>query len=317
SLTRRPGRDSWQVFPAGRREWYNDTVATQDAQNNPARNTDIVINEIMADPPSNQRDGEFIELYNKGAADVGLSGWVLDDDVNFTFPPGTTIPAGGYLVIGANAAWLNSQYTGLTAIGDWSGSLANNGDRVRLEDANGNLADEVDFRFGGEWPTLAGGDGSSLELSNPNADNSLGGAWRDSDESTKSTFQSFTINGGTYLRQSQGGVTDDEIRIWTTGDSHIVLKNLVLRPTSGSGNLFVNGAVTTLNNENISGWQSRGTHALPFHDAEGVHLVTDGGGDNKCNHMEKDSAGMAASTQYTMTFDARWVYGSPRLVAQS
>src|SRR4029453_14999353 len=34
-------------------------------------------------------------------------------------------------------------------------------------------------------------------------------------------------------------------------------------------------------------------------------------------HMEKDSAGMAASTQYTMTFDARWVYGSPRLVAQS
>lgn len=316
-ITRRAGRDSWQVFPAGSREWYNDTVATQDAQNNPTRNTDIVINEIMADPPSNQRDGEFVELYNKGALPIDVGGWTLDDDVNFTIPPGTTIPAGGYLVIGANAAWLNSTYAGLNAIGGWSGSLGNNGDRLRLEDANGNLADEVDFRFGGEWPSLAGGDGSSLELSNPNADNSLGGAWRDSDESNKSTFQSFTINGGSFRDEIQGGQQDREMRIWTTGDSHIVLKNLVLRPTAGGGNLFVNGGVTTLNNENVSGWQSRGTHADTFHDAEGIHLVSDGGGDNKVNHIEKDAAGMAINTQYTMTFEARWVYGSPRLIAQT
>jgi hypothetical protein len=127
---------------------------------------------------------------------------------------------------------LNSQYTGLTAIGNWSDSLSNSGDRLRLEDANGNLVDEVDFRFGGEWPNLAEGDGSSLELSNPNANNSHGGAWRDSDESTKSTFQSFTINGGNYSGTSPGG-TDHEIRVWTTGDSHIVLKNLVIRPTGG------------------------------------------------------------------------------------
>lgn len=315
-LTRRPGRDSWQVFPAGSREWYNDATPTQNAENNPSRNVDIVINEIMADPPSNQRDGEFVELYNKGAASVDVSGWTLDDDVNFTIPPGTTIPAGGYLVIAANATWLKSQYAGLNAIGDWSGSLSNNGDRLRLEDASGNLADEVEFRFGGDWPTQAGGEGSSLELSNPNADNSLGSAWRDSDESTKSTFQSYTINGGTYRDEAHPS-QDREIRIWTTGDSHIVLKNLVLRPTTGAGNLFVNGAVTTLNNENVSGWQSRGSHGLTFHDAEGVHLVADGGGDNKCNHIEKDAAGMLANTAYTMTFDARWVSGSPRLITQS
>lgn len=314
-ITRRPGRDSWQVFPAGSREWYNDTTPTQDAQNNPTLNTSIVINEIMADPPSNQRDGEFIELYNKGASAVNVGGWTLDDDVNFTIPPGTMIPSGGYLVIAANATWLNSQYTGLAAIGSWSGSLNNNGDRLRLEDANGNLVDEVDFRFGGEWPGAAGGDGSSLELTNPDADNSLGGAWRDSDESAKSTFQSVTINGGNYIGSSQAG-TDHEIRIWTTGDSHIVMKNFVIRPTSGSGNQFTNAEVTTLNNENNTGWQSRGTHAQTFHDSEGVHLVADGGGDNKCNHMEK-AAALSPNVPYTMTFDARWVSGSPRLVVQS
>lgn len=315
-ITRRPGRDSWQVFPPGSREWYSDTTATQDAQNNPARNTDIVINEIMADPPSNERDGEFIELYNKGVAAVDISGWALDDDVNFRFPPGTSIPAGGYLVVAANSTWLNSQYAGLSAIGNWSGNLGNNGDRVRLEDANGNLADEVDFRFGGEWPSLAGGDGSSLELSNPSADNSLGSAWRDSDESTKSTFQSFTINGGTYAGTSPGGV-DHELRIWTTGDSHMVLKNIVLRPTAGGSNVLVNGEVTTLANENITGWQSRGSHAPTFHNAEGVHLVADGGGDNKCNHMEKNATGLVNNGQYTLTFDARWIHGSARLVAQT
>ncbi len=316
-VRRIPGRDSWQLFPPGSREWYNGVADTQNAQNDPARNIDVVINEIMADPPSNQRDGEFIELYNRGAAPVNLGGWKLDDAVNFTFPPGTTIPPGGYLVVGANSAWLNANYSGLTATGDWSGSLRNSGDRVRLEDADDNLVDQVDYRFGGEWPELAGGNGSSLELVHPDADNAVGNAWKDSDESTKSTFTSFTINGGTYGRQTQGGVTDDEIRLWLTGDSHLIIKNVVLRPTSGTGNLFVNGEVTTLSSGNVAGWQSRGTHWAGYHDAEGVHIVADGHGDNKCNHAEKDAVGMLANTAYTMTFDARWVYGKPRLVAQS
>src|SRR5690606_37932589 len=105
-------------------------------------------------------------------------------------------------------------YSGLAAIGNWSGNLSNNGERIRLEDANNNLVDEGDYRTGGEWPTLAGGDGSSMELSHPDADNSIPGAWKGSDESTKSSFKTFTINGGLYRRLTQGGVTDDEIRVW-------------------------------------------------------------------------------------------------------
>ena len=66
---------------------------------------------------------------------------------------------------------------------------------------------------------------------------------------------------------------DDEIRVWIPGDGHLILRNLVLRPTTGGGNLFVNGGVTTLNNNNLDGWQSRGTHWGGYHDAEGVHLV--------------------------------------------
>ena len=129
-VRRKVGRDSWQVFPAGSGEWLSDTTDTRDAQNNPARNTDIVINEIMADPPSNERDGEYVELCNRGALPVSVGGWKLDGAVHFTIPAGTTIPAGGYLVLGANSAFLNSTYPGLAAIGNWTGSLGNNADQI-------------------------------------------------------------------------------------------------------------------------------------------------------------------------------------------
>ena len=318
-LRRQPGRDAWQVFPPASGEWLNDTADTRDAQNNPARNTDIVINEIMADPPSNQRDGEFIELYNRGVATVDVGGWRLDEAVNYTFPLNTLIPPGGYLVIAANKQHLNSAYPGLAAVGDWSGSLGNGGELIRLLDQDGNLANAVDYRFGGEWPELANGNGTSLELVNPATDNRFGGAWRDSDESQKSTFQTFTINGGTYLKGVGNGSpgTDDEIRIWGVSDTHVILRNIVLRPTSGANNILVNANVTTLTNGNVAGWQSRGTHASTFHDAEGVHLIATSHGDNKCNHIEKDTTGMLGNTQYTLTFEARWIYGKPRLVAQS
>ncbi|HZJ16238.1 MAG TPA: lamin tail domain-containing protein, partial [Chthoniobacteraceae bacterium] len=316
-LQRTPGRDSMQRFPAGTSEWYSSVNATRDAPNDPGPSTAIVINEIMANPPSGQRDGEFIELYNRSGAPVDLGGWKLEEAVDFTFPTGTMLPSGEYLVVAANAAWLNANYPNLTAIGNWDGSLGNSGENIRLLDANGNLADEVDYRFGGEWPELADGNGSSLELVHPDADNALGGGWRDSNETTKSTWQAFTINGGTYRDLTQGGVNDDEIRLWLVGDGHLIIRNAIFRQTGGAGNLFTNAGVTTLNNNNVDGWQARGTHAGTFHDAEGVHIVADGGGDNKCNHAEKAATGMVVNLAYTLTFEARWVYGRPRLVSQS
>lgn len=315
-LQRAAGRPSHQVYPPGSRTWYSDTTDTRNLANHPARNTSIVINEIMADPPSNQRDGEFIELYNKSGAAVDVSGWRLDDDVNFTIPDGTSIPPGGYLVIGANAGWLNAHYSGLAAIGNWSGALSNQGNRVQLKDANGNLADEVDFRFGGEWPELASGDGSSLELINPEADNAVGSSWRDSDESAKSTFAPYTIHGGTYRKKTYE-ISDDEIQLWLVGDSHVVLRNIELRPTAGGANLLANAGVTTSGPGNVDGWRSQGNHWATHHDAEGVHFVAEGGGDQKANHAEKDAAGLIAGTEYTLTFEARWIYGKPRIVAQT
>jgi hypothetical protein len=60
----------------------------------------IRINEVQ--PRGDSRDG-WIELVNLMASAADISGWMLFGrdflGRQFTFPPGTTIPAGGYLVV--------------------------------------------------------------------------------------------------------------------------------------------------------------------------------------------------------------------------
>ena len=56
----------------------------------------------MVEPPNGERDGEFIELYNKGNSPVDVSAWSFSEGIDFYFPGGTIIPPKGYLVIAAN-----------------------------------------------------------------------------------------------------------------------------------------------------------------------------------------------------------------------
>ena len=93
-LRRSPGLDSFQAYPEGSDEWYATVESTRDAPNAPDRTVDIVINEVMFDPPSDERDGEFIELFNRGTEAVDLSGWALVEGVDFAFPSGTVLEAG-------------------------------------------------------------------------------------------------------------------------------------------------------------------------------------------------------------------------------
>ncbi|MFT5412069.1 MAG: spore coat protein CotH, partial [Verrucomicrobiales bacterium] len=137
----------------------------------------VVINEIHYNPPENPVRQEFIELHNPSATEADLSAWRLTSAVDFVFPGGTTIPAGGYLVIAEDPATLLATL-GATALGPYLGSLNSDGETVRLRDANDNIVDEVDYKVGFPWPVSANGNGPSIELINPELDNSLGSSWR-------------------------------------------------------------------------------------------------------------------------------------------
>lgn len=144
-----------------------------------AQTSAIVINEINYAPSDSSNPAEFIELYNNGATNVDLSGWKFDAGIDYTFPAATTLAAHAYLVISADTNKFATRW-GFTPLGPWSGKLSNSGEQLRLRDAANTTVDSVTYGVGFPWPTAADGDGSSMELINPDLDNDLGGSWRSS-----------------------------------------------------------------------------------------------------------------------------------------
>ena len=138
----------------------------------------VVLNEIHYHPPDAVADVEFVEVHNAGSATADLSGWTVSDGLNMLFPPATSLPPGGFVVIALNPTLLQS-VTGYSGALAWtSGRLSNSGERLALADADGNELDVVDFGDGGVWPVAADGDGPSIELLNPRLPNDYGSAWR-------------------------------------------------------------------------------------------------------------------------------------------
>ncbi len=137
----------------------------------------IVINEIYYDPEPKTDPVEFIELYNAGTTSANMAGWRFTSGVDYTFPAGTFLEAGQYLVIAAAPAAINTRF-GFVPLGPWSGSLSNDGERIRLVNAANLVEDEVDYGVGFPWPTGSLDSGKSIELVNSALDNDLGGHWR-------------------------------------------------------------------------------------------------------------------------------------------
>ena len=100
---------------------------------------------------------EFIEIYNAGASAVDLSGWKFSTGVDFTFPPGESIAAGGYRVIAKNPARIQTVYAVTGVLGPFANGskLSNGGDSIRLQNGSGTVIDEVSYSSSFPWPTTA------------------------------------------------------------------------------------------------------------------------------------------------------------------
>ena len=58
----------------------------------------VVFNEVQYNPLGAGEEGEWIELFNQMGIKVDLSGWRIDG-IGYTFPKGTIIDPGAYLVV--------------------------------------------------------------------------------------------------------------------------------------------------------------------------------------------------------------------------
>ncbi|MHA3772540.1 lamin tail domain-containing protein [Verrucomicrobiota bacterium sgz303538] len=158
---------------------------------------DVVINELMYHPPTENPAEEWVELYNSGGTAVDVSGWQFTSGVQFTIPAGKSIAPGGYLVIAADASAFAAKYPGVSNyVAGWSGRLSNSSNKLTLRDTNGTVINAISYADDGNWAARqrdivldyghrgwgwdsgADGFGKSLELSNSLFDNSLGQNWR-------------------------------------------------------------------------------------------------------------------------------------------
>ena len=113
-------------FPNGTYDIRALAVPTPGNANYALYDRDIIINEIMYHPISEDSEDEYLELFNKGKQPVDVSGWRLTSGIRYTIPEGTIIPVDGYLVIAANADRLIDRHPNLTTantVGPFEGNL--------------------------------------------------------------------------------------------------------------------------------------------------------------------------------------------------
>lgn len=142
----------------------------------------VLINEINYHSPDAIDCGDWVELHNPGGWSADLSGWILtDSDTSrgFTFPTGTILETGGYLVLTEDRAKFSSCFPDVrNFIGNSGFGLDGSGEFIQLKDAEGQVVDSLTFSDQAPWPTEPDGLGSTLELTDPLADNSLGVNWK-------------------------------------------------------------------------------------------------------------------------------------------
>jgi hypothetical protein len=134
-----------------------------------SRRGPLVISEIMYHPSTraDMRNLEFIEIFNSGTTPQRLDGFRLSGDVDFTFPPNTTLAAAAYLVVAANLADLQSVYGVGSAVGNFTNNLPNDRGTIRLRNKSDAVLLEVNYGDSFPWPVAADGSGHSLMLARP------------------------------------------------------------------------------------------------------------------------------------------------------
>jgi predicted phage tail protein len=141
---------------------------------------DISLNEMLFHPPAGLDGAEFVELYNRGAAPVDLSGWKFTHGISFTFPASTAIPAGGFLVVCRNRTLAASLFPGARLAGNYTGTLPRSGGRIRLETAGGIVVENFAYGTAEGWPVEARGRGASLERRSPEGTPHFADSWASS-----------------------------------------------------------------------------------------------------------------------------------------
>ena len=327
-------------FPDGDARWNILEKPTPGAANTPRRPAPVVLNEIMYNPISEDKDEEYVELFNPGAQSVNLDGWKLGGGIDYVFGP-LSIPAGGYLVVPRDPAAFARLYPDRTALATpdgFSGSLANSRETVTLSQpvpvmdttdplapfaaTKNTVVERVTYRDGGEWHALADGGGSSLERIDPRADPSLARSWAASDESQKSAWTTLEFTGRIdhgFTASSNGDPNEMHIGLMDAGECLI---DAVEVRAAGGANLVNNPSFES----DTPDWRFLGTHefssvelaADAFDGSRVLHVRSSGHPNTGANIIHGTlNAVLPKSGTGTLRARVRWISGCPELLIRT
>jgi hypothetical protein len=316
--------------PDGSPAFYELTTPTPGSPNAGLLIRDIVINEIMYHPISEEDDDEFVELFNHGTKAIDLSGWRFSDGIDFTFPPNTGIPGGSYLVVARNRTNLLVHYPKLNAtntVGNFGGNLSNNGERLALAmpqavitAAATNITfvvvDEVNYNTGGQWGRWSDGGGSSLELVDPRSDNRLGPNWAGSDETAKAPWATVEI-AGVLDHAASTADPPNTLHVMLLEAGECLLDDIVVSSANGA-NRVANPSFEA----GLTGWTPRGNHIRSswgtnegFSSARSLHIRATSQGDINANRIRAPlSPALTVGQNATIRAKARWLAGWPEIL---
>jgi len=241
----------------------------------------IVINEIHYNPCGTQGADnlfEYLELYNNDVVAVDLAGWNIDG-FNVTFPVGTSIAPGEYIVIAIVAAtYEGNGYQVFEATGQ---ALGNGGEPLALLNDAGIVVDAVTYDTGTLFPN-ANGNCASLELIDANTDNADGANWQASyvdngtpgaANSTVPPFTEYTISELQSELYTGEGVTTSGVVTAVYGASNLFTMQDGSGPNSG---IWVSGAGVALGDEVEVDGVVVETYTLTQINSENITILTSG-----------------------------------------
>ncbi len=315
-------------WPDGAGSFYQFTARTPGTNNSSVVIGDIVFNELMYNPISGNDADQYVELYNKGTNTVNLGGWQVKSGVTFTFPSNVVMTPGAYFVLAADQTNLWSKYPNLNSantIGNWTGRLSHNGERVVLAMPQALYGtntiyvaeDEVTYGTGGRWGAWSGGGGSSLELVDAHANHRLAANWGDSDETRKSAWVNIEAtgvldNGGNY------DPTIDYAQIGILDVGECLVDNLEVHAGNAGTNYVANPTFENgLAYWTLQGDMSRSTlESTGYVSSRSLHIRCSDRmwtGDNSCEvALWPNSLGQGQTA--TLRFKARWLHGWPEVL---
>ena len=186
----------------------------------------IVINEIMYNPVVT--NAQFVELYNTAPAfTFDLSNWRLSA-LNYTFPPGSLLAPGGFLVLAQDRAAFARAYGSATPVFDvFHGVLEPDGGTLTLArpDAPGpdQLVDQVTYSSNAPWPSGADAGGFSLQLIDPAQDRQRVANW----------FGGVKESNNWHLITVSGVASGTNFLIYLNAAGDAYLDEVALVPVSG------------------------------------------------------------------------------------